>query len=429
MHPESDADIAIIGAGAAGLAAAIFAGEANRDRVSRILLLEGARKPGAKILVSGGGRCNVTNERVTPEDFCGGPRPLIRNVLRAFDEQQAARWMKDLGVPLKTEAGGKMFPVADSARVVLDALLNRVAKVGVELQTGVRIADVQPDNRGFTIRLGGPGGTLHARRVIVATGGLSLPKSGSDGAGLDWMRRLGHSIVPTTPALVPLELRPGPTPAGLFAEFAGITMDATLVLATPEGKRLAECSGSLVFTHFGISGPAPMDLSRHIGRFRLEHPLDTPIVTIGHPMFRSFEQADQWLQDATRTTPGRQAATVLSELLPERFARAIAGSSDRLCDLTREKRTALARALFGLEIDVCGDRGYAFAETTAGGVNLREVDPRTMESRIIPGMHLCGEMLDVDGRIGGFNFQWAWATGYLAGRAAVRLLAGSSGTS
>jgi predicted Rossmann fold flavoprotein len=399
-----DADIVIVGAGAAGLAAAIFAGEAATGSGWRIVALERARKPGAKILVSGGGRCNVTNERVRPEDFCGGPRPLIRSVLRAFDERRTLDWMASLGVPLKLEPTGKYFPVSDSAKTVVEALLRRVAEVGVDLRTGTRVAGLSPGNAGFSVLVDGSARALHTRRVIFATG---------------WLRALGHTILPTTPALAPLVLRPGPEPGGRFAEWAGITCDIRLDLRLPTGRVVASTQGSAVFTHFGISGPAPMDFSRHLARFRLENPGAAHRVTLGHPRFPDKISADRYLLERTAVERTAPAARVVAALYPERIARALAPAGLRLCDLTREQRERLALSLAAMPLEVVGDRGYAFAETTAGGVDLREVDIRTMESRVVRGLHLCGEILDADGRIGGFNFQWAWATGWLAGRGAV----------
>lgn len=414
-------DVLILGAGAAGLAAAIFAGEAARGSGRRIVVVDGARKPGAKILVSGGGRCNVTNRTVTPEDYFGGPRPLIRNVLRAFDQERTLAWMEDLGVALKLEPTGKYFPVSDSARTVLDALLERVRVLGVELRPATRVASFRPVEDGFEALVTGAE-PLRARRLVVATGGLSLPKSGSDGAGLAMLGRLGHRIVPTTPALTPLLL--GGDAAFPFAELSGITLDARLQHADARGRVLHSTTASLLLTHFGLSGPAALDLSRHVLRGRLEQPAEPHRVLFGLPDFATPQAADAWILEQAKAAPRRQVATVLGLVAPERLARALAAgvAEAPVGQLPRDARTELARRLSALPLPVTGDRGYTFAETTAGGVDLREVNVATMESRIVPAMHLCGELLDVDGRIGGFNFQWAWATGYLAGRAAVGAL-------
>ncbi len=423
--PAHQTDLAIIGAGAAGLAAAIFAGEAAGSSPVGILLLDGAARPGAKILVSGGGRCNVTNAGVTPESFCGGPRPIIAKVLRAFDGAATTGWMRSLGVELKVEPEGKLFPVTDSSRTVLDALLRRVEELCVRCWWGCRVealTHLPGEDHPWRVRPSGGAAAILARRVIVATGGLSLPKSGSDGAGLEWMRSLGHTIVPVTPALAPLVLRGNPSPGGRLAELSGMTLEVRLALAEPSGRRIADRTASAVFTHFGISGPAAMDLSRHLARWRLEHPGAEPHLTMGHPHLATVEDADRWLLDRARANPSRLAATAAADLFPDRLAKLLAGDMGRLGDLTRPQRRELATRFAALSLDCAGDRGYAFAEATAGGVSLREVDSRTMESRVAAGLHLCGEMLDVDGRIGGYNFQWAWASGYLAGRGAVSLL-------
>lgn len=424
----TQADIIIVGAGAAGLTAAIFAGETAASG-RRILLIDGSKAPGIKILASGGTRCNVTHAKVVPEDFNGGSRTIIRNVLRAFDHARTIEWMQSLGVALKLELTGKYFPVTDQARTVLDALLRRARALGIEFRFSTRVAALRPhEEGGFEIYLK-PTETdpqpapLRARRVIFATGGRSLPKSGSDGAGLEMMRALGHTIVPTTPALSPLVLRPGPTPSGRLAELSGLTLDVRLALFSKQGKPLADWTGSLVFTHFGISGPAALNISRHWLRARLENPAEPPRLCLGHPALRTVDAADAWLLARARERPRQLVATALCDLYPERLARLLAdGMDEDLAHLPREKRREVAERLARLPLDVEGDRGYSFAETTAGGIDLREIDARTMQSRVIPGLYLCGEMLDCDGRLGGFNFQWAWSSGYLAGRAAAAAL-------
>ncbi|MGE0432239.1 MAG: NAD(P)/FAD-dependent oxidoreductase [Planctomycetota bacterium] len=431
MPGDPSPDILIIGAGAAGLAAAIFAGEPAIAGASpaRIWLLDGAARPGAKILVSGGGRCNVTHHKVTADDYSGGPAPLIRNVLREFPERRTLEWMGSLGVDLKLEDSGKYFPVSDSARTVLDALLARAAAVGATLHASTRVTAIHPPTAAATtwrVDTANPDlATITARRLIVATGGLALPKSGSDGWGLDAMRDLGHTMVPTTPALVPLLLDEADGANGhRYRDLQGLTIDASLALLDPNGKRLAGETHSLLFTHFGISGPGPMDLSRH-WLHREHRDLGAQLV-LGHPQFRTPEQADAWLQSQSRDHAKRDVATALRELWPERLARLIAGdaAASTLANLTKVQRKRIAQQLVRLPLHVIGDRGYKHAETTAGGVDLREIDIRSMESRRHAGLHLCGEVLDVDGRIGGFSFQWAWATGWLAGRGAVRALDG-----
>jgi len=420
----TECDIAIIGAGAAGLAAAIAAGDAAAGSAQRIVLIEGARKPGAKILVSGGGRCNVTNQVVTSDDFWGGPRPTIRKVLQAFDVSETISWFKRMGVTLKLEPGGKYFPTTDQAQTVLDALLRRMREAGVRLIDCARVTGLFRSAEGFELALS-RGYALHAKRVIVATGGLALPKSGSDGAGIMMLEQLGHTIIPTTPALTPLVLKKGRHPGGRFAEFSGVALDARLQLRRGTHP-LVELEGSLLFTHFGISGPVAMNLSRHWLRAQLDEPGSPLTVSLGVPSLDTLEKADQWLTRQAAAHPRQHVATILTAILPERLARAMGEdftASHTLAHLTREERHHLAGQLSALPLPVIDSRGYTHAEATAGGVDLREIDPGTMQSRKISGLYLCGEILDVDGRIGGFNFQWAWSSGHVAGRSAVAGLA------
>lgn len=428
--PVVETDIAVIGAGAAGLTAAIFAAQQAVPRDHRVILLESVRKPGAKILVSGGGRCNVTNKSVTPEDFCGGPRPIIRKVLNAFGAEQTRAWFAQLGVPLKLEPTGKYFPTSDSARTVLDALLKAVHDTGAELLSGTRVTTITPTDSGFSLRVTGVDRhhmTIHTHRLIVATGGLALPKSGSDGALIPQLERMGHTIIPTTPALAPLTLKAGKSTGGRFAEFRGITIDVRLLLrrANHRGAPLAEETGSLVFTHFGLSGPAPMNLSRHWLRARLENPGRELVVTLGLPQFTFVADADHWILEQTQAHPRRHVSSILTTVLPERIARAMTedlGDDTPLSELSRDTRRRIAVLLTALPLDVTGTRGYTHAEATAGGISLRDIDARTMASRVVDKLYLCGEICDVDGRIGGFNFQWAWSSGYVAGHAAARSL-------
>lgn len=268
MHPPDDKpDIAIVGGGAAGLAAAIFAAETARETgaPAHVVVLESARRIGAKILVSGGGRCNVTHERVTPDDFNGARNP-IRNVLAAFDADAAARWFASLGVELEREDTGKLFPVTDRAQTVLDALLGRCRALGVEIRTGCRVAAIAPPSGDggasphftITVEHDGVTTTLEAQRVVVATGGRSLPRTGSDGSGYALVRALRHTVTETHPALVPLVLR-----SDFFhASLRGVSHPAELTTLA-NGKRIDRRSGSLLWTHFGVSGPVVLDASRH----------------------------------------------------------------------------------------------------------------------------------------------------------------------
>ena len=408
--------IAVVGGGAAGLAAAIFAAErAGTSR--RVVVLDGARVLGAKILVSGGGRCNVTHHEVRPRDF-NGSQNVVRNVLAAFDVAATVRWFESMGVELKREPTGKLFPVADSARVVLNALLRRCGELNVALRTGARVNNVVAPREGdelFTLEH--DGGALRCGAVIACTGGRSLPRSGSDGSGWEMLRRLGHTVTPTYAALVPLVL----APQMFHAELAGIAQEVELSVFVG-GKRVDHRAGSLLWTHFGVSGPVVMDASRHWTIAR-ETGLE-PTVRCNLLPGETFERIEQWLIASSAARPRASVLSHLAERLPERVAAVLirhvgVDPATAAGQLSRDARRALVHGITGLTLPVVQHRGWNFAEVTAGGVPLGEVDYRTMQSRRAPGLYIAGEALDCEGRIGGFNFQWAWATGYLAGRAAA----------
>ena len=420
---EESCDIAVVGAGAAGLAAAIFA--AGSGRSMRVVLLDGAAKLGAKILISGGGRCNVTHDVVHPTDF-NGSRPVVRNVLAAFDAEATVRWFATLGVTLKREDTGKLFPVTDTARSVLDALLRRTAVLGVDVRPGHRVHAVD------TVAGGGDGftithalGTLRARVLIMATGGRSLPRTGSDGGGWQIVRHLGHRVTDTYPALVPLVL----APSMFHQALSGVSQPVELSTFAG-GALLDRRGGSLLWTHFGISGPVVMDASRH---WVIAHATGQPVeLRCNFVAGQRFETVEQSLIAAAAAQPRLSLRKCLARSVPERFAAALLEATGidpttPLGQLGRAARRVLVHALTAFVLPVQRARGWDYAEVTAGGVPLDEIDYRTMASRRVPGLYLAGEMLDCDGHIGGYNFQWAWATGYLAGRAAAQRRAQEGG--
>lgn len=424
---DESVDMIVIGGGAAGLAAAIAAGEAL-GATAHVVLLDGAKRLGAKILVSGGGRCNVTHHAVTPQDFFGN-RHIIKNVLAAFPVQAAIDWFASLGVPLKQEDTGKLFPVTDQARTVLEALINRCRALGVDIRPNHRVTAIERRapgsgaSAGFAIRH--TEGTMTARLVVLASGGRSLPKSGSDGFGYELARSLGHEVTPTVPALVSLQL----AQASFHPALAGVSQEVELTTVV-EGRTVDRRTGSLLWTHVGISGPVVMDASRvwteATGR-------GASAAVYGNFLpGRTAEQVRAWFTEQTAAHPRRSWLRMMAGLLPERMAEALCRSvgcdpQQPIAQLSRAARQRVAEALTRYQFPVEADRGWNYAEVTAGGVPLEEVNFRTMESKLVPGLYLIGEILDCDGRIGGFNFQWAWATGVLAGRAAARGLSMAPG--
>jgi predicted Rossmann fold flavoprotein len=385
------ADVGIVGLGAAGLTAAIFARRTAPN--ARIVAWDASPRLGAKILIAGGGRCNVTHDVVTREDF-NGNRNAIGKVLRSFPVEETVRWFAELGVELKREETGKLFPTTDRARTVLDALLQ--ACDGVEIRRGHRVTSLAG---------------LRARRIILATGGRSVPKTGSDGSGYALAREAGHTVTDVFPALVPLLLDDGHWVRSL----SGTSAEVELMVRSATGRVLARHRGALLCTHFGISGPVTLDVSRDWIAARRSDAGAT--LAVNFLPGETFESIEALL--LRETNPRATIGSVLRRRIPERLLDVLA-LPQPLSSLRKEDRRRVVRALVENVLPVTGDRGFDYAEVTAGGVPLTEVDVATMRSRLRDDLFLCGEILDVDGRIGGYNFQWAWASGRLAGMNAVK---------
>ena len=339
-------------------------------------------------------------------------------MLRGLSVADTVAFFRDIGVRLHEEEDGKLFPDSNRARDVLNALVGAARDVGVTIVAGARVQSVEKDaaTSQNPFRVATTAGEVGAVRVVLATGGRSLPKSGSDGAGFEIARRLGHSIVPTTPALAPLLLDPNDA---LHRELTGVAHDAELTLWTDGGVAM-RLRGSLLWTHFGISGPVTLNMSRHWLRAVLER--RHAELTLSFCPDRTFEDLEQWWISRASERPHSSISTTLSALVPASVANALLTrlglrGEQTSAHLTRDDRRRLSHALAKWPLPVTGDRGYNFAEATAGGVSLDEIDPSTMRSRVCPGLTLVGEILDVDGRIGGFNFQWAWSSARLAASA------------
>lgn len=418
---SSAVDVLIVGAGAAGLATTIFTGRRMSGR--RIVALDGARTLGAKILVSGGGRCNVTNTAVTPGDFWGGNSHIVKRVLAALPVERTVAFFREIGVEMHEEEHGKLFPDTNRARTVLEALLREARRVNVEVLSDHRVSDIERTAAGFRVVVSRDREFL-ARCVVLATGGLSLPKSGSDGFGYQLARKLGHSLVPTTPGLAPLLLE-----GDFHASLSGVSQEVEISVLV-DGAKPTRLRGSLLWTHFGISGPVALNASRHWHRAKLSG--HSPRISTNLLSGDDFAAAEARFIRAAAEQPRAHVRNVLATLFPARVADAILADAilaeagvtadTPMAHLSRVARRALIRRLIEFPLPIRDSRGYAHAEVTAGGVPLEEIDPATMESRICRGLFLVGEILDIDGRIGGFNFQWAWSSGFAASAGLVQRL-------
>ena len=406
---ESSANVLVIGAGAAGLTAAIFAARKG----ARVLVLESSRRGGKKIVVSGGGRCNVLPSRVDPARYVtdSSPRTLRRMLLSWPLAEQRAFFEDDLGVPLALEEEtGKLFPVSNRATDVRDALVGAALSAGARFEFETTVTDLaRVAGSGWRVTASG-GRAFAAPRVVLATGGLSVPKTGSDGFGLRVARGLGHAMHPTYPALAPLLAEGAP-----HKPLAGLAVRAEV--HAPAGKRGVRTTGGFLFTHRGYSGPAVLDVSH----------LTALAAAGGHPqpvrVSWDGREASAWDADLRASGPGLVVSD-LRQRLPARLADALLAEADvpasRVrAELRKDERKRLVRALTEYDLPWTGDEGYKKAEVTGGGVALGEVDPTTMESRRAGGLYLCGEVLDAFGPIGGYNFMWAWSTGRAAGTASA----------
>jgi predicted Rossmann fold flavoprotein len=415
-------DAIIVGGGAAGLWAAGTAAQ----RGKKVLVLEKNNKAGVKILMSGGTRCNITHHadnRKIAEAFGKQGRVLL-SVLKRLSPEDVVREFESEGVQTKVEETGKVFPVSDRAIDVRDAVVRRLARYGAELLCGCAVDSVEPDATGGGFRIlatvQGRQLQVHSKTVLITTGGLSYSGCGTTGDGYAWLKNMGHSITPLRPALTPLT-----SPESRVHELSGLTLEDVLVRAQIHAKsgdtkslklERRESRGGFLWTHKGCSGPTSMNVSRC---FSDRGPEDRLELIVDLLPDSSVEQLEEWIAQETRQS-NRALSTVLSHRIPKRLATSILESigadyDPHMAELPRAIRIKMIGSLKQYRIEISGTLGYPKAEVTAGGVELGEVNFQDMQSRRQAGLYLAGEILDLDGPIGGYNFQAAWSTGHTAG--------------
>ena len=407
--------VIVIGAGAAGLVAAAEAAKRNAS----VLLLEKNNKTGVKILMSGGTRCNLTHDtdaRGITAAF-GHAKRFLQPSVGAFPPSAVNQMFNDAGVPTKTESTGKIFPQSDRALHVRDALHRLAIEAGAKIQLGAGVKIVAPSTGGWLVSTADQ--SIEADRVIVTAGGKSWPGCGTTGDAYEWLNRLGHTIVQPRPALVPLV-----GGDDWMNRLSGVTLEDCVASVyrrkDKKSKPLYARRSSFLFTHFGFSGPAAMDVSGVITA--AESIRDVQLLL---DLVPEMSEADVQAALSDRSHDGgrQKVSGVISKWIPNRLAAALveqAGQDYAIAQLPRPALQRLVQQLKQLPLPVNGTRGFAKAEVTAGGVALGEVDPKTMSSRIAEGLFIAGEVLDVDGPIGGYNFQAAFSTGRAAGIAAAR---------
>ncbi|HWQ60717.1 MAG TPA: NAD(P)/FAD-dependent oxidoreductase [Negativicutes bacterium] len=409
--------VLVIGGGAAGLMAAASAAEHGAD----VTLLEKMTAPGRKLLITGKGRCNVTNvaDVKTIIENIPGNGSFLYSALDAFSNRDLMAWLEERGVPLKTERGGRVFPVSDQAGDVVAAFTRALAALDVAVVTGQAVKAISLADGKAVGAVTADGREWPADAVILATGGSSYPGTGSSGDGYRIAAALGHAINPLRPSLVPLEVA-----EDWVTDLQGLALKNVAVAAVAGGRTLAEEFGELLFTHFGLSGPVILSLSNPVAAALRNSPGAEVLIVINLKPALSAETLDKRLQRDFAKFARKQFKNSLGELLPTRLTAVITDLSHIDPDkpvhqITKEERARLSGLLQQLTFTVTGTRPLAEAIVTAGGVNTKEINPATMASRLIPGLYFGGEVIDVDGYTGGFNLQAAFSTGYVAGRAAA----------
>jgi predicted Rossmann fold flavoprotein len=405
-------DVVVVGAGAAGLLAAARAAERGR----RVLLLEKNRKPGVKILMSGGTRCNITHatdNRGIVEAF-GPPGRFLHSALAALGVRELIDLIEAEGVATKVEDTGKVFPVSTRAVDVLDALMARLRRSGATLALAEPMSSLRPAEGRLAITT--PHRVVTAPRVILTTGGQSYPGSGTTGDGYTIAASLGHAIVTPRPALVPIRVT-----VPWVTELRGVTIPDVALRVLESDRVLASRRGSLLFAHFGLSGPVALDVSRVVSGH--EKPTTLVLELDLLPSVRE-DALEEHLRAEAAAAGKKVLAGLLPPEIPKRLAETLVVQAGMAADrkaaaLSRAERGRLVGCVKRLRLPVAGTLGFEKAEVTAGGVHLDEVDSRTMRSRKVEGLFLAGEVLDLDGPIGGYNFQAAFSTGWLAGTRAA----------
>jgi len=386
-------DVVILGAGAAGLMCAAVAGRRGRS----VLLLEQSRQPAEKIRISGGGRCNFTNLHTSPANFLSNNPRFCRSALSGYTQRDFIARVESYGIAYHEKTRGQLF-CDGSSRQIIDMLLEECRRAKAQLRLGTRVSAISGAEGGFVVT--SDQGEFRCRSLVVATGGPSIPKMGSSGFGYKIAEQFGHGMVPPRAALVPLTF--DPALLATFGDLTGVSLDAVVSC----GK--TSFDEALLFTHRGLSGPAILQISSYWRE-------GSELVIDMAPGIDLVAGLKGWRRDH----PRQEMATALAEFVPKRLARTIAdtvGGPERIADFPDTGLAKVAAAVKQWRVKPNGTEGYRTAEVTLGGVDTQELSSKTFESSSVPGLYFIGEVVDVTGHLGGFNFQWAWSSGHAAGR-------------
>lgn len=407
-------NVAIIGGGAAGLLAGIAAAQDG----AKVTIFEKMSIPGKKMLITGKGRCNITNACELPEiikNLPGNGR-FLNSALRGFTNDDIVYLLESNGLPTKVERGGRIFPVSDTAKDVVDTLVKIYSQLGGRLQTDKKVLEIVCKD-GAVAGIKTIDGFYAADAVVLAAGGASYPGTGSDGSGAKLAKKAGHTIVPLKPSLVPLE-----SDYPYVEDLQGLSLRNVEATLLGDGKKLGVEFGEMLFTHFGVSGPIVLSLS-NLAAKALSEGKDVELVIDLKPAL-SEAKLDARIQRDFVEYSRKQLVNGMKDLLPQRLIpvvcdMAFLDEEKFINQISREERHRLMKTLKGFSVPITGTRPIAEAIVTAGGVSVKEINPKTMESKLVKGLYFAGEVMDVDGYTGGFNLQAAFSSGYAAGRAAA----------
>lgn len=412
--------VIVIGGGPSGLMASVAAAEHGAS----VVLVDKGNKLGRKLGISGGGRCNVTNAKDQDEliKHIPGNGKFLYSAFQHMDNQGIMRFFEDLGIALKEEDNGRMFPVSDKAKTVVDALIGKASSLGVKMMTDSPVAEVlYEEGKVAGVKLASDK-VVPADAVIVATGGKSVPQTGSTGDGYPWAEAAGHTITELYPTEVPI------TSNEAFItsrELQGLSLsDVALSVHDAKDKTVIRHEGDMIFTHFGLSGPIALRCSQFIRKVQKKTGTKNVIMKLDLYPAYPLSKMEQDLKDKLESEPKKAIKNALKGIVQERLipvvlTKAALDGETTYHHLPKGSIETLAAVLKGMPIQVNGTRSLAEAFVTGGGVHLKEIYPKTMESKLMPGLFFCGEILDVHGYTGGYNITSAFSTGYTAGKHAA----------
>ena len=437
----SRCSVAVVGGGAAGLMAALSAAMTWQDKQGTacdiqsglpervpVILLERQDRVGRKILATGNGRCNLSNQDLSLEHYHGSDARFASGALHRFTGADTLDFFRQIGLLCRAEADGRIYPYSLQASAVLDLLRLAAERLGVRTLVSFEVKKLSPASAAGAFRLtAADGREVQAGRVIMATGGLAAPALGCDSSGYELMTNLGHRLTDVFPALVQVR-----TETSLVRGLAGIKFEGNAWVSL-DGKKICQSSGEVLFTEYGLSGPPLLDLSRTVGQSLHDHPDCQVMIGLDLLPEMPYDDLLQWL--ATRQSAGTKTelAEYLTGLVHKKIGQAVLKRclerplNSPVSALSAADREKIAAQLKSLQIRAVGTRDWSQAQVTAGGLDVRDFRPDTLESRLVPGLYAAGEILDIDGDCGGFNLQWAWSSGSLAGRRAMAAAIATTG--